>query len=143
MRPALPAMTATLLRFGAVGVVNTAVSYLGFMAAFALLPPFSGRAALAQIPAYAIGMTTSFLLNRMWTFAAAGNGAAPAGHQASRFIATQAACLALTAAGLTLTIDQLGLPVTPAWVAVSLCITLLNFAAQRLWVFPARPAARD
>lgn len=136
MTRGMPAVLVTFLRFGTVGVVNTVMSYVIFMLALAALPPVAGRAALAQVPAYGVGMVTSFLLNRLWTFAAARDGVEPVGGQVGRFVVTQVACLALTAMGLSLCIERLGLPVTPSWLAVSLCVILLNFAAQRLWVFP-------
>jgi putative flippase GtrA len=53
------------IRFGAVGLVNTAV---GLTAIYATLFFFHTGPAIANSIGYAIGLTVSFVLNRIWTF---------------------------------------------------------------------------
>ena len=53
------------LRFGIVGLVNTAV---GLMAIYGVIFFFSAGPAIANAIGYAIGLTVSFALNRFWTF---------------------------------------------------------------------------
>jgi putative flippase GtrA len=53
------------LRFGAVGVVNTAI---GLAAIYGLMFFFGANAALANAVGYVIGLGVSFVLNRVWTF---------------------------------------------------------------------------
>ena len=53
------------LRFAAVGLVNTAI---GLLAIYAVIFFFNANPALANAIGYAIGLTVSFLLNRLWTF---------------------------------------------------------------------------
>ncbi|HAN55726.1 MAG TPA: GtrA family protein [Betaproteobacteria bacterium] len=53
------------LRFGAVGVVNTAI---GLTAIYALMFFFGVGPALANAIGYTIGLAVSFVLNRIWTF---------------------------------------------------------------------------
>jgi len=53
------------LRFGTVGLVNTAV---GLMAIFAVIYFFGADPALANAVGYTIGFALSFVLNRLWTF---------------------------------------------------------------------------
>ena len=53
------------LRFGTVGLVNTAI---GLLAIYAVIFFFNANPALANAIGYAIGLTVSFALNRFWTF---------------------------------------------------------------------------
>jgi len=53
------------LRFGAVGLVNTAI---GLLAIYAVIFFFNTGPAIANTIGYAIGLTVSFVLNRFWTF---------------------------------------------------------------------------
>lgn len=61
-------MTALLrqsLRFGIVGLLNTAV---GLAAIYAVLLIFRTGPAVANAVGYTIGLALSFMLNRLWTF---------------------------------------------------------------------------
>lgn len=53
------------LRFGAVGLVNTAI---GLTAIYAIIFYFNANPALANAIGYTIGLVVSFALNRFWTF---------------------------------------------------------------------------
>jgi putative flippase GtrA len=53
------------LRFGAVGLLNTAI---GLLAIYSVLFFFNTNPAIANAIGYAIGLTISFRLNRIWTF---------------------------------------------------------------------------
>jgi putative flippase GtrA len=53
------------LRFGTVGLVNTAI---GLMAIYSVMFFFNLGPAIANAIGYAIGLTVSFALNRFWTF---------------------------------------------------------------------------
>lgn len=53
------------LRFGAVGLVNTAI---GLLAIYAVIFFFNTGPAVANAIGYAIGLAVSFALNRLWTF---------------------------------------------------------------------------
>ena len=76
MRPgpaARPRMAAEFLRFGAVGTAGFAVDATALMAALALgLGPWLGR-----VLSYLAAATTTWLLNRAWTFRGAGRRDAP------------------------------------------------------------------
>jgi len=67
MRSALPDF-ARMLRFGAVGLLNTALGYTLILAGLALgLGDIASNAA-----GYAAGLTLGFFLNRQWTFGSVG-----------------------------------------------------------------------
>ncbi|MGR9000416.1 MAG: GtrA family protein, partial [Gammaproteobacteria bacterium] len=53
------------LRFGAVGLVNTAI---GLLAIYAVIFFFNTGPAVANAIGYSIGLAVSFALNRIWTF---------------------------------------------------------------------------
>lgn len=53
------------LRFGTVGLVNTAI---GLAAIYAVMFFFQTGPAIANAVGYAFGLAVSFLLNRIWTF---------------------------------------------------------------------------
>ena len=53
------------LRFGMVGLVNTAI---GLNTIYAVMFFFKVGPGIANVVGYAIGLTVSFLLNRAWTF---------------------------------------------------------------------------
>jgi len=54
-----------LVRFGSVGLLNTAI---GLLAIYAVIFFFNTGPAIANAIGYAIGMVVSFALNRLWTF---------------------------------------------------------------------------
>lgn len=59
-----------LLKYGIVGVVNTAITAIVI---FLLLQIFHTSDFVANISGYTAGLVNSFLMNRKWTFAAKGN----------------------------------------------------------------------
>lgn len=68
MRSALPSDVSRLLRFGAVGLLNTALGYTLILAGLAL----GLGDILSNAAGYAAGLTLGFFLNRQWTFGRAG-----------------------------------------------------------------------
>jgi len=61
----LSSLTRQSLRFGTVGLVNTAI---GLMAIYAIIFFFNAGPAVANAVGYAVGLAVSFVLNRLWTF---------------------------------------------------------------------------
>ena len=120
---------AQFLRFGLVGVVNTATSYL----VIRLLADPAGLA-LASAFGYAAGVAQSFLLNRFWTFSTtrpANSGRW--GGEALRFIAVNIACGGLFTAANTAAAPHIGL-LAATLVGVAL-VTPLGFILNRFIVF--------
>ncbi|HET7546024.1 MAG TPA: GtrA family protein [Polyangiaceae bacterium] len=116
----------SLVRFGVVGVSNTAIGFGAFWTAHRVAP-----AAAAQGFAYTLGTLWSYYWNRRWTFQSQGKVASEAG----RFISLQIGFMLLSAALLGLLVDHAHLPSGPCWLAVSVLITVLNFVASRYWAF--------
>ena len=120
----------SLVRFGVVGVSNTAIGFGAFWSAHRVL-----RASAAQGIAYTLGTLWSYYWNRRWTFQSVGNVASEAG----RFFSLQIGFMLLSSALLGLLVDHQHLPPWPCWLGVSALVTVLNFVASRFWAFkPAR-----
>jgi putative flippase GtrA len=60
----------TFLRFAVVGVLNTCIDFLVFMA---LLEGFEWHYSASQVIGYTSGLINSFIWNRYWTFARPNN----------------------------------------------------------------------
>ncbi|MEN9932605.1 MAG: hypothetical protein RIS17_1178 [Pseudomonadota bacterium] len=120
---------AQFLRFGVVGVANTALT-TGLVW---LLAPHVGVTA-ASVLGYAAGVVQSFLVNRFWTFGATRTGGAGRWQgEALRFIAVNLACGALFTSVTTIGEPMIGLlPATLAGVAL---VTPLGFILNRFVVF--------
>lgn len=139
-----------VIKFGLVGVVNTALDYGLF---YLFLSIFDLDKNLAQVLATALAMTNSYLVNRYWTFEKSG---AVQGGEIFRFIIvnilsllTTLLCLNIFYDGLSLhrlanrLLELLGLSyVLSGDVAILFCKVLampfslaVNFLGNRLWVF--------
>lgn len=119
----------SLVRFGVVGLSNTAIGFGAFWTAHRVL-----RAAVAQGIAYTLGTLWSYYWNRRWTFQSQGKVASEAG----RFFSLQIGFMLLSSALLGLLVDHAHLPSAPCWLAVSALVTVLNFVASRYWAFKPR-----
>jgi len=123
-----PRWQGQLLRFLLVGVANTAV---GLGCIWALI----GLAGWADLPAnatgYAVGLASSFVLNRRWTFAHRG-ALWPA---LWRFVLVFGVAYAANVAALLALGEGLGLNRYLAHALATVPYTLLFFAGSRLFAF--------
>jgi putative flippase GtrA len=117
-------------RFGAVGVSNTAISFV----AYAIALRVGVRYLPAGAGAFALGAVNGFVLNRAWTFHHRG----PALAAGWRYVVVQLVGLVADVALLRVGVHGLGLGRLEAQVAAAVPVTLLCFALSRLWVFGAR-----
>ncbi len=119
-----------VLRFGVVGVVNTAITVAVFAALDALGAPGPAASALA----FCAGAVNSFQLNRRWTFSDI-----PTARGAwVRFVAVQGLGAVLSAAGVA-ALEAAGWAHLAAECAILPCVTLVVYSLARLLVFrPAR-----
>ncbi|HUW27537.1 MAG TPA: GtrA family protein [Sulfuriferula sp.] len=122
------------LRFGAVGLVNTAI---GLTAIYALMFFFSADPALANVVGYAIGLTVSFALNRAWTF----NNTQPVIHVMPKYLLTAAASYLLNLGAVVTCTSYLSAnPYLAQLVGVGI-YTVCMFFGCRWFVFGPRHAA--
>jgi putative flippase GtrA len=116
-----------LVRFGLVGVTNTAVT-LGVYAALTAVGLFAPAAGAV---AFAAGAANGYRLNRAWTFRSARRGTGIA----ARYVAVQALGAGLDAAGVAAAVGIAQLPRMAGEAAILPAVTLVTFALCRQWVF--------
>lgn len=122
------------MRFGAVGIVNTAI---GLTAIYTLMFFFGAGPALANVVGYAIGLAVSFALNRVWTF----NSTQPVARVLPKYLLTAAACYLLNlGAVVTCTAYLSANPYLAQLVGVGL-YTVCMFLGCRWFVFAPRHAS--
>jgi putative flippase GtrA len=118
-----------LTRFVMVGGLSALVDY-GFYQAFLAMGTWVH---LAKAISFVLGTTTAYLLNRRWTFNAAG-GAAPAMRFALLYSVTFCVNIGVNALMLHVLAD-FGGEKTVAWVIAQGTATVINFVMLRLVVF--------
>lgn len=120
-----------LMRFGLVGASATAIhgaAYLTFVTAQLLTPFF------ANLAAYAIAFTVSFLGHRYWTFGDAERGGRN-NYAAFRFVAVSLSGLAFNSVAVLILINHFRFADwTPLLVIVGVT-PIFTFLFNRFWVF--------
>jgi putative flippase GtrA len=120
------------LRFGLVGLANTAVGLGVTYAAMA----FGGAGPYAANGlGYAVGLCVSFVLNRRWTFRSTG---APR-REAARFLTTFAVAYGVNLAVLHAAVAGLGVDPYLAQPIAMAFYTAIFFVLSRAFVFAGRP----
>jgi len=117
-----------LLRFALVGVTNTALSYVLYLALLRVGAPVAPAAAIA----FAAGAANGYALNRRWTFAARDSGRARAS-----YLLVQALALGVNSA-LVWSAARAGAPHDAALAVALPPVALASFAANRAWTFSRR-----
>lgn len=115
-------------RFLVVGLANTAVDVLVFLALYRA----TSSLFFAQVAAYAVGAADSYLLNKVWTFRRRG---APWRGEVVKFLAVNLASLAVTLVGLYLVTTVTGAGVLAGKLGATAAGVAVNFAGNRYWVF--------
>lgn len=118
-----------LVRFNAVGVVNTLIDFGMFYLLTNLAMPYL----YAQTCSYGCGVANSYIMNKYWTFQTAGRNMT----EMVRFIAVNLISLAGSVLFIYLLHALLGLPLMPAKVGATLVIMAAGFLGNKLWVFKA------
>jgi putative flippase GtrA len=115
------------IRFCFVGLGNTAISLIVFVAAVSAGVPYLA----ASCGAFAVGAVNGYTLNRVWTFKAGSFRA----QGLARYILVQGLGLGLNAALLAALVEVLNLASISAQALVLPVISLLTFAVNRRWTF--------
>jgi putative flippase GtrA len=125
-----------LARFIVVGCANFVVSFAAFYLAYRYSPfnESSGRAAIANVVAYAAGMLNSFVLNRVWTFRAEGQVV----EHAFKFVVLNASTLAASTAIVLVLVDRAGLPALAVWLPLTIGILAAHYLGMKHWAFVRR-----
>ena len=120
-----------VLRFCAVGALNTAIT----LAVFALLVGFGVPGPAASALAFGAGAVNSYQLNRRWTFTGLGRTR----HAGVRFAAFQGVG-ALTSAAGVFALERAGFGHMAAECVILPLVTAALYSASRLLVFRSRSA---
>jgi putative flippase GtrA len=126
-RKKLLAEIFTMIRYGAVGLVNTGVTALVIF----LLKLTGIHYALYTMAGYAVGITVSFILNRKFTF----KSKERTGLQAMKFLLVTGSLLALTQLLQYLLIDVAGINETIGVILGMVFYTGTGYILNRLFVF--------
>jgi putative flippase GtrA len=126
----LPLWLAQALKFGLVGVLNTALDW----GVYYLLTRFAGMgglATLAKAISYSVGVLNSYFWNRRWTF----GSQAGAGKTLLPFILVNLVGTGINTAALALATGPLKLPELPGLLLATGAALAWNFAASKFLVF--------
>ena len=124
----LPRVSAQFGRFLAVGLSNTALSFVVYAALVEIVPYW-----IAGALAFAAGAANGYVLNRRWTF----GGAPDSGGARMRYLAVQLGGLAAFTALLRLLVSDAGIHRLWAYAVAVLPVTAGSFLANRGWTFRA------
>lgn len=118
-----------IIKFGLVGVLNTAIHYIVFLV---LLRVAGAPLLLASAIGYVLASVNSFLVNRRWTFQVTGGGHVS---QYVRFMAVYVVALGLNLVSLQFLVVVLHMrPEIAQALAIGASLGV-NFAGNRWWVF--------
>lgn len=116
-------------RFAIVGVANTLVDF----GVFTLLTHLLGVGVyLSQVAGYCAGVVNSYLLNRSWTFRSKERFFGPA---LAKFLLLSGGMILFSTGIMYLCYDLAGLPRLVSKVIVTAAVMVVNFLANRFWVF--------
>ena len=118
------------VRFLVVGLGNTALSFVVYRVLLAAGTPYLIAAPLA----FAAGAVNGYVLNRRWTFVAADSTRARL-----LYIAVQGLGVGSTSLLVLLFVRAAGTGKVGAYLAAIPPVTVVMFAANRLWTFAERP----
>lgn len=119
-----------LMRFAAVGVVNTG---LGYAVIFACMYLLGLGAVLSNVLGYAVGLVVSYILNRTYTF----RSAAAAQGEILRFISIFLLAYLANLAALMLLIHRIGMHEGGAQLLAGVVYFGLSFILNKYYVFAA------
>lgn len=122
---------ASLMKFGIVGLLNTAVDFT----VFALLTAGGVPVLPAQWISYACGTLNSYLWNRNWTFRDK-NGRVR--RQLIRFVLVNLAALTVATALLKWLSGQTGISLPVCKLMATAAGGFINYAGSRNWVFGSK-----
>jgi putative flippase GtrA len=127
LAPSSRALVLQAMRFGLVGVSNTALTFSSYAALVWLGAPAPGAAAVG----FALGAANGYRLNRGWTFRVGASGRAAA----TRYVLVALLGTGLDAGGVATATGPGHLPRLAAQVVVLPAVSLLTFGLCRRWVF--------
>lgn len=126
----------SLIKFGLVGVLNTAIDFT----VFALLTSVSAPYLAAQVAGYSCGVANSYLLNRSWTFR---SDRKDQSQEIIKFIVLNLITLAVVSGLLALLTTYTGWHLYICKMIATLVGVLLNYGGSRYLVFNSKTMNRS
>ncbi len=121
------------IKFGLVGVLNTAVQFAVFVVLYRLL---HWPMLVASGMGYLAGIVNSYFINRVWTFEVKGKRQTG---EFLRFVAVNIVSMGVNLGTLKLLVDWGGLMPELAQVLAIGSSLVVNFAGNRFWTFREKP----
>jgi putative flippase GtrA len=122
-----------LVTFAVIGAVSNAALY----GIYLVLSNFGVGPKAAMTAVFVLGVLCTYALNRRWTFRHDDTG-----RSAVRYAGTYLFAYAMNVAALALLVDVASLPHRTVMLGLIVATAVFIFVLQKLWVFPAKPAAR-
>jgi putative flippase GtrA len=117
-----------LVRYALVGVLNTGV---GYAVIFLCMGVFGWNHVVSNVAGYAVGLATSFLLNRNFTFRSTGAARA----ELKRFLLIFAVSYLANLAVLVLLVDVMGISSGWTQLIAGIVYSVLFFLLSKYYVF--------
>lgn len=121
------------VKFGLVGVMNTAVDYAVYAILYTFVPWFAVHYLAAQCVSYAAGTVNSYFVNKFWTFGE--KRSSGDGQQFVRFALLNAAALGVSLGLLRVSTELLHFHPLAGKLLVTAVTVILNYLGSKLWVF--------
>lgn len=118
-----------MIRFGLVGVSNTAVDFIVFYVATTFL---GINVYFSQVASYSIATLNSYVLNKNWTFRSKGGDIKK---EFIKFLAVNLTSLSLSLVLMWIFHDIMGLQKMVCKVLIACFTILINYFGNRIWVF--------
>ncbi len=128
----VPVVVVQFVKFGIVGVSNTALTFIVYTL---LLKVFGVWYIAASAIGFVVGAVNGFLLNRRWTFAGhVGDALTPV-----RWAVVQGGGLGINLGLLYVLVHDAGLDKLLAQAAATVVVTVSTFVVNRAWTFRHEP----
>lgn len=124
----------SIIRFGIVGCINTAVDFITFTL---LLSMFGIDKLACQVGGYSMGIINSFLLNKLWTFNDKKEKTNTAA-QFVKFVVTNIISLGISLVGLNILSNKLYINVYVSKVIVTLFLQIFNYVVYKVFIFKGK-----
>lgn len=124
----------SIIRFGIVGCINTAVDFITFTL---LLSALGMDKLVCQVGGYSMGIINSFVLNKLWTF----NDKKEKTNNISQFIKfviTNLISLGISLMGLNILSNKLHINVYVSKVIVTLFLQVFNYVVYKVFIFKGK-----
>lgn len=123
---------SSLIRYGIVGGINTAVDFGVFTLLTGLLRVSPGS---SQALAYSAGVCNSFLMNKFWTFGSRKNDKKKTSWQLLQFVVVNLFTMGISIYALHILTEYMGINTYISKICITLLTLILNYLGYKLWVF--------